>query len=95
MQNFAYMQYYGYAEVADDLQIYDHCLASNTPQLTNRLTHCIEIVGRCMDVEQPPEAESIEYGIHLAGFDASSCTLSGKMHLRYPITIGGETRGRP
>jgi hypothetical protein len=62
---------------ADDLQIYDHCLVSDTPQLTNRLIHCIEIVG-LLDVKQPPEAESIEDGIHLAGFDTSS----GKMYLR-------------
>ena len=31
-----------------------------------------------LDVKQPPEAESIEEGIHLARFDKSS----GKMHLR-------------
>ena len=33
---------------ADDLQIYDHCLACDTSQLTNRLTHCIEVIGRWM-----------------------------------------------
>ena len=33
---------------ADDLQIYGHCLTSDTPRLTNRLIHCIEIVGRWM-----------------------------------------------
>ena len=33
---------------ADDLQIYDHCFASDTPQLTSRLIHCIEIAGRWM-----------------------------------------------
>ena len=38
---------------ADDLQIYDHCLASDTPQLTNRLNHCIEIVDRWMSSKDP------------------------------------------
>ena len=33
---------------ADDLQIYDHCLACDTSQLTDRLTHCIEVIGRWM-----------------------------------------------
>ena len=28
--------------------IYDHCLACDTSQLTNRLTHCIEVIGRWM-----------------------------------------------
>ena len=30
---------------ADDLQMYDHCLTCDTSQLTNRLTHCIEVMG--------------------------------------------------
>ena len=33
---------------ADDLQIYDHCLACDTSLLTNRLIHCIEVIGRWM-----------------------------------------------
>ena len=41
-------------------------------------THSLHRDRGPLDVEQPPEAESIEDRIHLAGFDASS----GKMHLR-------------
>ena len=70
---------------ADDLQIYDHCLAGDTPQLTNRLTYCIEIVGRWMSSNRlrlnPSKTEFIWLGSmrRLAG-----CTFD-------PITIGGET----
>ena len=41
-------------------------------------THSLHWDCGPLDVQQPPEAESIKDGIHLAGFDASS----GKMHLR-------------
>ena len=31
---------------ADDLQLYDHCLACDTAQLSVRLAHCIEAMGQ-------------------------------------------------
>ena len=62
---------------ADDLQIYDHCLGQwNAP--AHQSTHSLHRDRGPLDVKQPPEAESIEDGIHLAGFNTSS----GKMHLR-------------
>ena len=33
---------------ADDLQLYDHCLACDTAQLSVRLAHCIEVMGQWM-----------------------------------------------
>ena len=33
---------------ADDLQLYDHCLARDTAQLSIRLAHCIEVMGQWM-----------------------------------------------
>jgi hypothetical protein len=33
---------------ADDLQLYDHCLACDTAQLSIRLAHCIEAMGQWM-----------------------------------------------
>ena len=69
---------------ADDLQIYDHCLASDTPQLTNRLAHCIEFVGCWMSSNRlrlnPPKTEFIWLGLTRR---LASCTFD-------PITIGGE-----
>ena len=63
---------------ADDLQIYDHCLASDTPQLTNRLIHCIEIVGRWMSSNHlrlnPSKTEFIWLG-------STRHHSSGKMYL--------------
>ena len=63
---------------ADNLQIYDHCLASDTSQLTNRLIHCIEIVGRWMSSNRLRLNPSKTEFICMAGFDTSS----GKMYLR-------------
>ena len=66
------------------LTIYDHCLASDLPQLNNRLTHYIEIVGHLMSSNRlrlnPSKTEFIWLGSthHLA-----RCTF-------VPITIGGE-----
>ena len=69
---------------ADDLQIYDHCLASDTPRLTNRLIHCIEIVGRWMSSNRlrlnPSKTEFIWLG---STRRLARCTFD-------PITIGGE-----
>ena len=33
---------------ADDLQLYDHCLACDTAQLFVRLAHCIDVMGQWM-----------------------------------------------
>ena len=69
----------------DDLHIYDHYFARNTTQLlTNRLTHCIEIVNRWMSiVKQPTKVESIKDENYLVGIDTSS----DKMHFndRQPV----------
>ena len=69
---------------SDDLQIYDHCLASDTPRLTNRLIHCIEIVGRWMSSNRlrlnPSKTEFIWLG---STRRLARCTFD-------PITIGGE-----
>ena len=70
---------YGYA---DDLQIYDHW--QGTPQLTNRLIHCIEIVGRWMSSNRlrlnPSKTEFIWLGLARR---LARCTFDS-------ITIGGE-----
>ena len=71
-------------DMADDLQIYDHCLASDTPQLTNRLIQCIEIVGRWMSSNRlrlnPSKTEFIWLG-------STRRLARGTFD---PITIGGE-----
>ena len=64
---------------ADDLQLYDHCLARDTAQLSVRLAHCSLHRGHGpMDVQQPPQVECFENGGHLAGLDSPP----GWMHLR-------------
>jgi len=67
------------------VHIYDHYFARDTTQLlTNRLTHCIEIVNRWMSiVKQPTKVESIKDENYLVGIDTSS----DKMHFhdRQPV----------
>ena len=39
---------FSFTGYADDLQLYDHCLACDTAQLSARLAHCIEAMGQWM-----------------------------------------------
>ena len=57
---------------ADDLRIYGHCLASDTPRLTNRLIHCIEIVGRWMSSNRHRRRNSSGWVRHVVWQDVPS-----------------------
>ena len=65
---------------ADDLQIYDHCLICDTSQITNRLTHCIEVTGLAVGCRAISWdwMHAFENGVYLAGLDSSH----DQMHLR-------------
>ena len=62
---------------ADDSQLYDHCLACDTAQLSARLAYCIEVMGQWMSSNRL-KLNGIENGVYLAGLDSPPCW----MHLR-------------
>ena len=68
---------------ADDLQLYDHCLACDTAQLSARLAHCIEAMGQWMSSNRlklnASKTEFIWLGLtrRLAGCTSDPIIISG------------------